>query len=66
MKRLSQVWKMPTGNFQMEIYIKGKAKDGRKNGHAMEVLGNGEYYEGEFRDGLRHGYGKCTKADGST
>jgi hypothetical protein len=35
----------------------GVFKDGVRTGYGRLEWSNGEYYEGEFRDGLRHGKG---------
>ena len=41
-------------------YIKGNWNLGKKHGSVEELLRNGERYNGEYANGLRHGYGKIT------
>ena len=43
----------------------GILTSGIKNGHWTETLAKGSRYEGEYRDGERHGHGIYTSSSGS-
>ena len=37
---------------------------GVPHGQGVDSLSNGSRYEGAYRNGMRHGHGTCTHADG--
>ena len=39
-------------------------KEGGLNGYARVLYTNGDYYEGEFKDHKRHGFGKKVYQNG--
>jgi hypothetical protein len=45
------------GDQKTEIRYEGAKRDGRRHGRGTLYFSNGLSYEGEFREGLRCGYG---------
>lgn len=75
-RRLADLWSPPAENetFETEITFpdgstyKGGIKRGSEyqifDGHGRRAFPNGEVYEGEYKDGQRHGRGRYAYADG--
>lgn len=51
-------------NIGKGIY-EGECEDGKANGKGVQRYADGEYYTGDFKDNLRHGYGRQYLTDGT-